>query len=369
VTVTNNSGALSVAGLPFADDETADLSFTGWTCAATAGSSCAAPTGVGAINTAITLAPLGVATLTINALADPDSMAATVTNTAIVNPAAAGVFDPVSGNNQASDTNSLTRSADVRVTKSVAPLSPVVGGTVTFTVTALNNGPSTARDVEVTDALPTGYTLISATPATGTFTDPEWTIGDLAPGATPALVISATVNASGNYTNVATITTSTSDPLGSNNSATVSPNTVGLRVEKTSSIILDGVSGANPKSLPGAVVEYRITVFNEGSSTVDLDSVVVEDLMPSTVAAFVTGAAVTFVDGANPSGLNFTYASDVSWSSAAGGGPPYNYTPVPDGAGYDSAVTGIRINPKGTMAAGSVGAPTSFTIIVRARVE
>lgn len=372
ITVTNNSGALAVAGLPVEDDETADLTFPAWTCSATPGSSCAAPSGTGSIATTVTLAPLGSATFTVTATANPDSMAATVENIAIADPAAAGVFDPVSSNNQASDINTLTRSADVRITKTATPMAPAVGGPIAFTLTAINDGPSTARAVEVTDALPTGYTFVSATPSIGSFADPDWTVGDLSPAASATLVINATVNASGDYQNVATITTTTADPLGTNNTATITPNTVGLRIEKTSSVLSDGISGANPKAIPGAIIEYRITVFNEGSATIDSDSIILEDILPTSVASYVStlsGAPVTIVEGPNPSGLSFTYATDVSWSNQAGGGSPYSYTPVPDGAGYDSAVTGIRINPKGTMAGGSLANPSSFTIVVRARVE
>ncbi|MBK8373834.1 hypothetical protein [Sphingorhabdus sp.] len=372
ITITNNSSALAVAGLPVEDDETADLTFPAWTCAATPGSSCAAPSGTGAIATTVTLAPLGVATFTLTATANPDSMAATVENIAIVDPAAAGVFDPVSINNQASDINTLTRSADVRVTKTASPLAPPVGGPVAFTITAINDGPSTARAIEVTDALPTGYTFVSATPGVGSFADPDWTVGDLSPGTNATLVINATVNPTGDYQNVATITTTTPDPLATNNTATLTPSTVGLRIEKSSSVLSDGVSGSNPKAIPGAIIEYRITVFNEGTAAIDSDSIVIEDIMPGSISSYVStvsGMPVTFVEGPNPSGLTFTYATDVGWSNQTGGGPPFTYAPSPDVAGYDGAVTGIRINPKGTMAAGSLASPSSFTIVIRARVD
>jgi uncharacterized repeat protein (TIGR01451 family) len=372
ITITNNSGALAVAGLPVVDNETPELTFPSWTCTAVSPSTCATPSGAGSINTTVTLAPLGTATISLTASADPSSMAANVVNQVSVDPAAAGVVDPVSANNQASDTNTLTRSADVRVTKIISNPTPAVGGPVAFTVTAINDGPSTARNVEVTDALPTGYILDNATPSTGSFTDPSWTIGDLLPSANATLLIDATVNASGDYQNVATINTTTADPVATNNSAAVTPTTIGLRVQKTSYVISDGISGGNPKALPGAIVEYRITVLNEGTAPVDADSITVEDILQSTIAAFVStgsGPPVTFVDGPNPSGLTFNYASDVSWSAQPGGSTPYTYTPVPDAAGFDENVTGIRIRPTGTMAAGSLASPSSFTIVFRARVD
>jgi uncharacterized repeat protein (TIGR01451 family) len=372
ITITNNSSALAVAGLPVEDNETADLTFPAWACSAAAGSSCLTPSGTGAIATTVTLAPLGTATLTVTATADADSLATSVVNTVTVNPAAAGVFDPVSTNNQAIDTNALTRSADVRVTKAASPTNPTIGGPVAFTITAINDGPSTARAIQVTDALPTGYGFVSAVPGVGSFSNPDWSVGDLSPGTNAALTINATVNASGDYENVATITSTTPDPLSVNNTARITPGIIGLRVEKTSSIISDGISGVNPKAIPGAIIEYRITVFNDGTSRIDSDSIFIVDAMPALVAAYAStasGPPVTFVEGANPSGLSFTYASDVEWSNQSGGGAPFSYAPAPDGAGFDDAVTGIRVNPKGTMAASSAAGPSSFTILIRARID
>jgi uncharacterized repeat protein (TIGR01451 family) len=251
-------------------------------------------------------------------------------------------------------------------------MNPMIGGPVAFTITAINDGPSTARAIQVTDALPTGYSFVSAVPGVGSFSDPDWTVGDLSPGTNAALTINATVNSSGDYQNVATIASTTTDPLSANNTATVTPGTVGLRIEKTSSIVSDGISVVNPKALPGAVIEYRITVFNDGTSTIDSSSIFIMDVMPALVAAYAltaSGPPVTFVEGANPSGLSFTYANDVDWSNQLGGGPPFTYSPSPDGEGYDDAVTGIRVNPKGTMAASSAAGPSSFTIVIRARID
>jgi hypothetical protein len=67
---------------------------------------------------------------------------------------------------------------------------------------------------------------VSATPSVGTWTAPNWTIGNFANGANATLTITATVNASGPYTNTATITGNQTDPTSSNNTSSVSP-TVG----------------------------------------------------------------------------------------------------------------------------------------------
>jgi len=139
-----------------------------------------------------------------------------------------------------------------------------------------------------------------------------------------------------------------------------------LEIEKTSAVISDPVNGTvNPKLIPGAVVEYAITVRNVGAGAVDASSVVVVDIMPAEMAYAVT-TPVTFTNGATASGLSFA-SSNVTFSQAPGGTTNFTYTPT---GTFDGQVTGIRIAPTGTMAAATSGtAQPSFTIRFRARIE
>src|SRR5690606_22531594 len=80
-----------------------------------------------------------------------------------------------------------------------------------FTLTATNkNIPDANNDVAqvtATDLLPSGYTFISATASKGDY-DPAtglWNIGEMPVGAVEELVIQATVNATGDYRNLASI--------------------------------------------------------------------------------------------------------------------------------------------------------------------
>jgi hypothetical protein len=58
-----------------------------------------------------------------------------------------------------------------------------------------------------------------------------------------------------------------------------------------------------------------------------------------------------------------------SCSSQVDGGPPFDYTPVPDAQGFDTAVTGFRVAPLGGLAgAGSAGSP-SFELRYRLRID
>jgi uncharacterized repeat protein (TIGR01451 family) len=108
---------------------------------------------------------------------------------------------------------------DLTLTKSVNNSTPTIGSNVTFTVTAQNIGPVTAPNTVVTDVIPSGYTLVSATPSVGTWSAPNWTIGNLAVGATPTLTLVATVRSTGLYTNTASIASGFSDPNPNNNNA------------------------------------------------------------------------------------------------------------------------------------------------------
>ena len=71
----------------------------------------------------------------------------------------------------------------------------------------------------------------------------------------------------------------------------------GLGVTKNSSVVSDGVSGANPKFIPGAVVRYCILITNNGKSTapnasVNHSTITSSDVIPAT-ETFVDGSMFT----------------------------------------------------------------------------
>src|SRR5262249_22966071 len=98
------------------------------------------------------------------------------TNTASVS--AADQFDPNPGNNSARATET-PQQADLQITKTVSNATPNVGDIVTFTVALRDLGPDAATNVAVTDLLPAGLSLVSATPGQGTYnsTSGVWTVG------------------------------------------------------------------------------------------------------------------------------------------------------------------------------------------------
>jgi choice-of-anchor A domain-containing protein/uncharacterized repeat protein (TIGR01451 family) len=81
-------------------------------------------------------------------------------------------------------------SADVAITKTASDASPKGGDAVTYTVAVRNNGPDTAKNVVVTDAIPPGVTFSSASsPCTQSAGIVTCAIGDLAKDATKTLTI------------------------------------------------------------------------------------------------------------------------------------------------------------------------------------
>ena len=146
-----------------------------------------------------------------------------------------------------------------------------------------------------------------------------------------------------------------------------------LQVTKVVQVLSDPINGpTNPKAIPGAVMLYTVGVTNQGLGSVDNNTIVITDAVPENTALFVdagSGDPIQFIDGATASGLAFNYATDVTFSNQAGGGPPYSYTPVPDADGFDAAVTGFRVNPSGSMNASAGGNNPSFNIRFRVRVQ
>lgn len=78
--------------------------------------------------------------------------------------------DPDLSNNLATTTTAINAAADLAVTKTAAAPTAGPGDEITYTVTATNEGPSDATNVVLTDHLPAGLDLVSATTPTGVCT-------------------------------------------------------------------------------------------------------------------------------------------------------------------------------------------------------
>ena len=194
-----------------------------------------------------------------------------VTNFATIT--AADQPDPdASNDSSAVEVNGLP-AADIAVTKTVDNATPAVGTTVTFMVRATNRGPTGATGVVVTDALPAGLTLVSATPSQGTYTAPAWTVGALAADDSATLVIVATVDALGGLVNKAEKTQQVeADPNTANDSASVTLNagaSANLKVLKVATRSTVAV---------GEPLTFHVVVVNLGPSPAT--GVRVSDVLP-----------------------------------------------------------------------------------------
>lgn len=113
--------------------------------------------------------------------------------------------------------------ADLTVAKAADATTVTVGQTVTYRITVHNTGPNGATGVTVTDQLPDGLAFLSADGTPGGY-DPatgQWAVGDLADGATAALVLRAKATKAGSISNAATATGNEKDPDTTNNTDAV----------------------------------------------------------------------------------------------------------------------------------------------------
>ncbi len=122
--------------------------------------------------------------------------------------------------------------------------------------------------------------------------------------------------------------------------------------------------------MPGAVVAYVVTVSSTNSNVSDANSVALVEAVPAQAKLFVgdLGAAgsgpIAFTDGSPTSGLTYTFSGLSSTSddlSFSIDGSSFSYVPVPDANGYDTAVTHVRIAPKGVFAGSTGSGDPNFT--------
>ena len=278
ITVTNFGPGVA-ANLSVTDNLPAAVSFVSSTAGATLTGSQLVWTNLGS------LAANAATNLTV-------TVTAPVTGVSLTNLAGAG--SPTSDPNPTNNTSppvvtTVTPVADLVIAK-VGPASVLATSNVLYTISVTNLGPSTASSVIVTDTLPAGVTFVIAS-GTGVNNSGivTWNLGTLANGAASNLTVTVTAPASGSLTNIANVSSPTTDTNVLNN--TTPP------VVTTVSAVADLAIG---KSAPASVfavsnLTYTISVTNFGPSTAS--SVTVTDSIPNG-ASFVNASG----GGANNSG-------------------------------------------------------------------
>jgi uncharacterized repeat protein (TIGR01451 family) len=219
-------------------------------------------------------------------------------------------------NNQSTVCVMAPRSADLVLSMSVSSPTVLVGGSVTYTLSVLNNGTDPAYAIDIQEAFPafpalnpTSFTASqgSYNPATGL-----WNLGSLGSGFSATLNITVTApNTAGALTNQGAAAATTSDPNNANNTASatttvLSPATV--TATKT-------VSGSFNE---GGAITYSIVLSNAGTYDQQNNSgAELTDVLPSSLtlvsASATSGTATATIatntvtwDGVVPAGGSVT---------------------------------------------------------------
>jgi uncharacterized repeat protein (TIGR01451 family) len=122
------------------------------------------------------------------------------------------------------EANSL---ADLAITGQASPASVAFGGGITYTLTATNLGPDPALSATVENLLPAGATFVKATTAAGSCagsTTLTCALGTLAPGASVAVNVSATLGLVGTATDVASAHAPATDTSPADNQTSILAN-------------------------------------------------------------------------------------------------------------------------------------------------
>ena len=175
--------------------------------------------------------------------------------------------------------NQLTLSAPV----TAAAGDPVLRG-ATFALSYRNDGNATATNVTLTDTLPAGWVFAAAgnnpdgtspsAPSVGSSGSVVWTLGEVQPGQSGTVQVTAIATATGTHTNTATLNDPVycTGPLPDDCSDTSSTVVGGLAVHKRTST---PVLSVHPD---GAIAEYTITLTN--TLSMQVNGVTVTDLLP-----------------------------------------------------------------------------------------
>ena len=217
-----------------------------------------------------TIASGGSTSVTIAALTTSTVAGATVTNGATVS---ANEPDPNPGNNQATVSINVKPLVDLELTKVASNPSANAGGSVSYTLTLVNNGPSPATGVTITDPLASALTFVSASASQGSCSASGQTVtcqvGTLAVGGAAVVTITAHVAASAAGATVPNTATATANepiarPQLASAQVSITP-AAELRPVHADLAIVKTVNHA--KARIGQALTYTITVTNHGPAT------------------------------------------------------------------------------------------------------
>lgn len=152
-----------------------------------------------------------------------------------------------------------------------------------------------------------------------------------------------------------------------------------LTITKSATVVSDPLGNANPRSLPGAVVDYKTLASNPiGNLGRPVRNLQLVEPLATNVVLYVGDLAgagkgpVEFADGSLlgtgllASGLTYTYTALASASDGLEffDGTTWSYQPVPDADGYDARVRAVRVTLGATFATN-----TSFQLRYRVKIR
>src|SRR3989441_1136658 len=222
--------------------------------------------------------------------------------------------------NEPNETSVVIAQADLSITKTDNPDPVNAGATLTYTVTVTNGGPSTAANVQVTDNLPAGVTLQSASGTGWTCMQAGGVVtctrGSVVPGGAPPIAITVTPALCGTITNRATVSSTTIDPSAANNTATATTTVQCLPGKVTGGGEIRVPKGSNGKDFAnfGFVVQRmalngpaigQLQYFNHARS-VDVHSTGMLTLLIVGNTATFSGTCTKRVGNGNPVMCTFT---------------------------------------------------------------
>jgi uncharacterized repeat protein (TIGR01451 family) len=196
----------------------------------------------------------------------------TITNTAQVS---SSTSDPALQNNTVQVKTTVlspaSLDADLQIGVSSTPSPVEAGQSITYTLAITNSGPSDAAGVVVTNTLPSQVSFLSSSPGSPLCTHSGSSVachlGQLNALASRKVVIVAAVDglASGTITNIARVSSTSSDPDQQNNTDQVTTTVISPTTPKADLLIGIG-STPNPVDA-GQSLTYTLAITNSGPST------------------------------------------------------------------------------------------------------
>ena len=299
-----NLGPIDITAGQVQDTIPTEITSPTFSATATGGATGYTEQGSGDIDDTVNMPSGSTIVYTISGIVDPGATGS-ILNTAIVSPPT-DITDSNTDNNQDTETDNLTPTVDLAITKDDGITQVQPNGTVNYTIVVSNVGPSDVIGATVIDNFPSELTDVSYTSAVnGTANGNTNGIGNIndtvniSAGSSITYDITASVvsSATGSITNTAVVTT----PQGTiefntdNNTATdvdtVIP-TVDLTVTKTDNVTEVEI---------GEVLNYVVTVGNDGPS--DVSDVSFVDTLPSELTnVSYTSSATGGAAGNSPTG-------------------------------------------------------------------